>query len=224
MNNYKNKNNCCTYLCPAIQKIPISMHISISINMCVFVSVCVTLGLTLVCFGFTIGKTHTHTHTHVARPHACMISHPPSPIWHLVPGQQIASLWSPPHRRAIHVCITIFQHIWARTRSAITHHPHQHQPCHPHCHRHRPHSWPHRWPSNSWAARSPPWHRQRSWLKRCAMPQVMHPNIYTYIYLRHRIPFIDQSIECHEVRELFNSTIWYDVVYYMLLWFLYDIF
>lgn len=78
MNNYKNKNNCCTYLCPAIQKIPISMHISISINMCVFVSVCVTLGLTLVCFGFTIGKTHTHTH--VARLYDI-----PPPIPHLAP-------------------------------------------------------------------------------------------------------------------------------------------
>lgn len=87
------------------------MHTSVCV-LCLCVS---SLGLILVWFGFTIGKTHTHMHmhTHVARPHACTI-HPP----HLAPvaarsasHEQIASLWSPPPRRAIHVCITIFQHI-----------------------------------------------------------------------------------------------------------------
>lgn len=148
----------------------------IYIRLCVLCLCVSSLGLILVWFGFTIGKTHSHTHTHVARPHACTIhpSHLAPVVARSASHEQIASLWSPPPRRAIHVCITIFQHIWARTRSAITHHPHQHQHHHPRCRPHRPHSWPHRWPSNSWAARLPPWHRRRSWPKRCAMRQVIH--------------------------------------------------
>lgn len=145
----------------------------------------------------------------------------------LVTGhEQIASLWSPPPRRAIHVCITIFQHIWARTRSAITHHPHQHQHHHPRCRPHRPHSWPHRWPSNSWAARLPPWHRRRSWPKRCAMRQVIHslrtrhiPKPYTVYRSQLKAPIssvlgqLENKIETQKLLNIQIYNLYYVVIY-----------
>lgn len=74
---------------------------------------------------------------------------------------QIALPWSPLHHRATHVCITIFQHIYQRTRFVFIHnHPHHHR--HHQFHRQRWHNCPHHRHSNNWATPYRQWHKHIS--------------------------------------------------------------
>lgn len=85
---------------------------------------------------------------------------------------QIALPWSPLHHRAIHVCITIFQHIYQRTRFVFIHNPHHHHRHHQ-FHRQRWHNCPHHRHSSNWATPCRQWHKHISH---------RHSGIQVYLY------------------------------------------